>query len=362
MNLLQKGAAVVERTREDKTMTRNRTSSRLLNGETVGPTLLETHELSVDFMTTHGQISAVNDFDLSVNRGESVAIVGESGSGKSVAMRAVMGLYPKSQSVNIGGSVTFNGRELTTLPRKQLRSIQGSGIALIAQDALSSLNPSLTVEYQITEALRIHKGWGKARGRRRAVELMELVGIPAATDRLKDYPHQFSGGMRQRVLIAAALALDPEVLIADEPTTALDVTIQAQILELLSELRKETGMALVMITHDMGVVAEIAEHVNVMYAGSTVESGPVRDVFDSPRHPYTEGLLKSVPRANQRGERMASIPGTPPSPTSMPSGCPFHPRCPYSREECRSERVTLELVAPGRTSACLFWKEIFNDE
>ncbi|MEU6262917.1 ABC transporter ATP-binding protein [Saccharopolyspora shandongensis] len=322
--------------------------------------LLTVDRLSVEFVTPRGTVAAVNDFGLSIDRGDSVAIVGESGSGKSAAMRAVLRLYPKSRRVRIRGSATFDGVDLTAIPNRQMREIRGDRMALIAQDALSSLNPSLTVGYQITEALRIRRGWSAARCRQRAVELLDLVGIPSAAERLKDYPHQFSGGMRQRVLIATGLALDPDLLIADEPTTALDVTIQAQILQLLRDLREETGMALVIITHDMGVVAEIAERVTVMYAGGVVESGEMRDVFTSPRHPYTEGLLNAVPRSDRRAERLVSIPGSPPSPTSRPSGCRFHTRCAYAREECASVPASLEPVAQGHDSACRYWKENFR--
>ncbi|MER5389170.1 ABC transporter ATP-binding protein [Saccharopolyspora sp. NPDC002686] len=324
-----------------------------------GP-LLVVEQLSVEFATPRGEVAAVNDFGLSIDRGGSVAIVGESGSGKSAAMRAVLGLHQQSRRVRIRGTVTFDGVDLTGVSKRQLREIRGDRMALIAQDALSSLNPSLTVGYQITEALRIRKGWNAARCRQRAVELLDMVGIPSAAERLKDYPHQFSGGMRQRVLIATGLALDPDLLIADEPTTALDVTIQAQILQLLRDLREETGMALVIITHDMGVVAEIAERVAVMYAGRVVESGGMRDVFNSPRHPYTEGLLNAVPRSDRRSERLVSIPGSPPSPTNWPSGCRFHTRCAYARDECASVPVGLEPVGPGHDSACRYWEENFR--
>ncbi|RVU23698.1 ABC transporter ATP-binding protein [Streptomyces antnestii] len=322
--------------------------------------LLTVEQLSVEFMTPLGTVAAVNDFGLSIGRGESVAIVGESGSGKSAAMRAVLRLYPENRRTRIRGAVAFDGVQLATLSNRRMREIRGDRMALIAQDALSSLNPSLTVGYQLTEALRIRKGWSAGRCRKRAVELLDLVGIPSAAERLKDYPHQFSGGMRQRVLIATGLALDPDLLIADEPTTALDVTIQAQILQLLRDLRQETGMALVIITHDMGVVAEIAERVTVMYAGAVVESGGMRDIFTSPRHPYTEGLLNAVPRSDRRAERLASIPGSPPSPTTRPSGCRFHTRCAYARADCASVPAGLEIVAPGHASACRYWKENFH--
>ncbi|MCB5991348.1 ABC transporter ATP-binding protein [Janibacter melonis] len=327
-----------------------------------GAPLLDVSDLSVEFGTSRGPVAAVNGFDLRVDRGDSVAIVGESGSGKSVAMRAVLGLYSQSRTTRVDGEVLFDGVDLRSASRKTLRGIRGERLALIAQDALSSLNPSLTVGYQISEALRIHRRWSGPACRRRAAELLDMVGIPSASDRLGDYPHQFSGGMRQRVLIAAGLALDPDVLIADEPTTALDVTIQAQILQLLRDLRAETGMALVMITHDMGVVAETADRVAVMYAGSVVESGRVRDVFDSPQHPYTTGLLRAVPRPDRRRERLSSIPGSPPSPSQWPGGCRFHPRCPHADEGCRVGTINLEPVVSGHSTACRRWKEIACDE
>lgn len=325
-------------------------------GNEGGP-LLEVSGLSVAFRRSDNIAPAVSDFGISVERNDSIAVVGESGSGKSVSMRAIMGLYGHDRRVSVTGSVIFDGTDISHASRRVLRNLQGERISLISQDALASLNPSLTVGYQLTEPLRVRRGWSRHRAKVRAVELLDMVGIPSARSRMGDYPHQFSGGMRQRVLIASGLALEPDILIADEPTTALDVTIQAQVLQVLRDIRRELGMSLVMITHDMGVVAEIADRVSVMYAGSVVEAGTLTDVFEYPKHPYTTALLQAVPRVDRRHGRLVSIPGSPPSPEDWPSGCAFHPRCKFARDACRIDRMSLERISDTHFAACPFWEE-----
>ncbi|WP_432970104.1 ABC transporter ATP-binding protein [Dactylosporangium sp. CA-233914] len=291
-----------------------------------------------------------------------MAVVGESGSGKSVSMRALLGLYTDAGRVSVAGSARLDGVDLVGQSRRRLRAIRGNRIALIAQDALASLNPSLTVGYQLCEAIRLHKRWDTKRVRARAIELLNMVGIPSASSRLSNYPHEFSGGMRQRVLIAIGLAADPEILIADEPTTALDVTIQAQILLLLQDIQSQTGLGLIMITHDMGVVAETADRVCVMYAGSVLESGAVTDVFASPRHPYSVGLLDALPRLDRIDERLKPIPGNPPRVGLLTPGCTFAPRCYMARPECASHTMALETVGVHHRSACMFWDRLENSE
>jgi oligopeptide transport system ATP-binding protein len=315
--------------------------------------VLAVRDLVVEFPTTDGVVAAVNGVGFDLAAGETLAILGESGSGKSVTAQAVMGLIERPGRV-VGGTVTFEGRDLLAAPAEERRRARGTGLAMVFQDPLTALNPVWSVGFQIGELFRVHRRASRQEARRRAVELLERVRIPAAAQRVGDYPHQFSGGMRQRVMIAMALALGPRVLIADEPTTALDVTVQAQILELLDDLRAETGMGLLMITHDLGVVAESADRVAVMYAGRIVETGPTDAVLSSPAHPYSEGLLASVPRGQSgREERLRPIPGAPPSLARIPPGCPFHPRCPYVVERCRAERPPLAPVRePGREAAC----------
>ena len=311
-----------------------------------GP-VLSVSDLVVEFPTTDGVVAAVNGVGFELAAGETLAILGESGSGKSVTAQAVMGLIERPGRI-VGGTVIFEGRDLLSAPVEERRKVRGSGLAMVFQDPLSALNPVWSVGFQIGELFRVHRGQSRKEARRRAVELLERVRIPAAAQRVGEYPHQFSGGMRQRVMIAMALALDPRVLIADEPTTALDVTVQAQILELLDDLRAETGMGLLLITHDLGVVAETADRVAVMYAGRIVETGPTDSVLSEPRHPYTAGLLASVPRGQSgRESRLHPIAGAPPSLARIPAGCPFHPRCPLAVEQCRVERPPLRSPAPG---------------
>jgi oligopeptide transport system ATP-binding protein len=320
-------------------------------GAVAGAPALEVRGLSVTFRTRGGQIAAVRDVDLDVAPGELVALLGESGSGKSVTARAVMGLNPANATVT-ANRVRLRGTDLLSLPDKQLRRVRGSRMSLVFQDALSALNPVLSVGDQVGELFREHRGESRRVARAHAVDLLGQVGIPAPARRVGDYPHQFSGGMRQRILIAMAIALHPELVIADEPTTALDVTVQAQILELLDRLRRELGMAVLLITHDLGVVSEVADRVAVMYAGRIVESGDADAVLGRPGHPYTEALLRSVPQADLRGRDLPAIPGSPPTPTRLPHGCPFHPRCDWAADACRSARPELRAVGDGRAAAC----------
>jgi len=306
--------------------------------------------LTTRFMAPGGTVTAVSDVDLDVAAGEVLGLVGESGSGKSVTLRSLTRLVRPPTRVE--GRVLWGGRDLLALSERDLRRVRGREVAMIFQEPMTALNPVLTVGRQIEESLEAHTGLD-ARGRRaRAVELLELVGIPAPAARLADHPHQFSGGMRQRVMIAIALAGEPRLLLADEPTTALDVTIQDQILRLILGLRDRFGMSVVLVTHDLGVVAQTCERVAVMYAGRIVESGPVAALFARPRHPYTRGLLGSVPRGGTERRPLLSIEGTPPSLADMPTGCAFHPRCTFRTELCRRERPPLEPVAPGRLAAC----------
>jgi oligopeptide transport system ATP-binding protein len=320
--------------------------------------LLKVEDLRVEFRIDAGVVQAVNGLSYTLGVGETLAIVGESGSGKSVGAQAVMGIIDSPPGFVTGGSVRFRGVELLDLPESERRSVRGDRVAMIFQDALTALNPVFSVGWQIAEMFRVHRGVSRKEARERAIELMERVKIPLARERVGGYPHEFSGGMRQRVMIAMALALDPDILIADEPTTALDVTVQAQIMELLAELQRETGMGLILITHDLGVVAEVADRVVVMYAGREVESGAITPVYHSPAHPYTIGLMDSLPRPDVHTERLHPIKGAPPDLLAIPRGCPFHPRCPYAQARCRQEEPELSPVGEGRFSACHFWEEV----
>ncbi|GIF01228.1 ABC transporter ATP-binding protein [Paractinoplanes rishiriensis] len=325
-----------------------------------GP-LLAVEDLHVEFRTRDGVVNAVNGVSWEVHAGETFALLGESGSGKSVSAQAVMGILDTPPAYVTRGAVKFAGEDVLAMPEQRRRRLRGQRIAMVFQDALTALNPTFTVGWQIAEMLRIHRGSTRSEARRRAVELLDRVHIPAAADRLSDYPHEFSGGMRQRVMIAMALALDPAVLIADEPTTALDVTVQAQILELLADLQAEQQMALVLITHDLGVVAEVADRIAVMYAGRIVETAPAARLFRQPAHPYTEGLLASVPRVSSQGGPLEPIGGAPPNLARIPPGCAFHPRCGYRRPVCRAEEPPLYRVGPDRGSACHFYQEVLDD-
>jgi oligopeptide/dipeptide ABC transporter ATP-binding protein len=314
--------------------------------------LLDVQDLRVEFWTSRGTVYAVNGISFDIAAGETLGIVGESGCGKSVTSLALLGILARAGRVT-GGRVLFKGRDLIGLPDAELRKIRGREIAMIFQDPMTSLNPVLTIGRQIREALETHFGMDKDAANARVAELLDQVGIPSANMRLKDYPHQFSGGMRQRAMIAMALACEPKLLIADEPTTALDVTIQAQILELLRSLVAERDTALIMITHDLGVVAGMCERVNVMYAGTFVETGSAEQLFGAPRHPYTLGLLQSVPRLDAgRKQRLTPIEGAPRDMLSAPTACPFAPRCRYEVDRSRKELPMLEEIEPGHRVAC----------
>ncbi|MEU7378914.1 MULTISPECIES: ABC transporter ATP-binding protein [unclassified Streptomyces] len=322
--------------------------------------LLEVRDLHVEFRTRDGIVHAVNGVGYEVEAGETLAVLGESGSGKSVTAQAVMGILDVPPGRITGGRILFRGRDLLELKEDERRRIRGAEMAMIFQDALSALNPVLTVGDQLGEMFVVHRGMSRKDARARAVELMDRVRIPAARQRVGDYPHQFSGGMRQRIMIAMALALEPALIIADEPTTALDVTVQAQVMDLLAELRREYRMGLVLITHDLGVVADVADRIAVMYAGRIVESAPVHDIYKAPAHPYTRGLLDSIPRLDHKGRELYAIKGLPPNLSAIPSGCAFHPRCPMARDVCRTDVPPLYEVSESRVSACHFWRECLD--
>jgi oligopeptide transport system ATP-binding protein len=330
-------------------------------GPFLGP-LLEVEDLHVEFRTRDGVAKAVDGVSYTLEKGQTLAVLGESGCGKSVTAQAVMGIIDSPPGFITGGAVRFNGRDLLSMPSDERQRIRGEHISMVFQDALSALNPVYTVGFQIAEMFRVHRGLSRQDAKAKAIELMERVGIPAAKQRVNDYPHQFSGGMRQRIMIAIAIALDPDVLIADEPTTALDVTVQAQIMQLLRNLQDEMQMGLILITHDLGVVADVADKIAVMYAGKIVERAPVFDIYGAPAHPYTEGLLESIPRVDRKGQELAAIKGLPPILTRVPEGCSFNPRCPYAQEKCRVEEPPLLQIAPERWSACHFWEDVLESE
>ncbi|MCF6472440.1 ABC transporter ATP-binding protein [Nonomuraea sp. MG754425] len=312
--------------------------------------LLEITNLKVSFDTEDGQVQAVRDISLSLDEGEILALCGESGCGKSVTAMSVPRLLPP-ETTRLSGSIKLDGRELTTLPEAEMRKVRGKTVSVVFQEPMTSLNPSFTVGYQIAEVLRRHEGLSRQAAARRAVELLELVGIPAPARRVKEYPHQLSGGMRQRVMIAIAVACSPRVLIADEPTTALDVTIQAGVLDVFRDLRDRLGTAIILITHDLGVVADIADRAVVMYAGRAVEQAPVGGLFAGPRHPYTLGLMNALPSAAVDG-RLAEIPGLVPSPLSDPDECAFQDRCARAQADCRLSRPPLTHQADDHLAAC----------
>ncbi|MEU0007568.1 ABC transporter ATP-binding protein [Streptomyces sp. NPDC006314] len=322
--------------------------------------LLEVRDLHVEFHTRDGVARAVNGVSYAVDAGETLAVLGESGSGKSVTAQTVMGILDMPPGRITGGQILFQGQDLLTLKEEGRRKIRGAGMAMIFQDALSALNPVLCVGDQLGEMFVVHRGMSRKDARARAVELMDRVRIPAAAQRVRDYPHQFSGGMRQRIMIAMALALEPALIIADEPTTALDVTVQAQVMDLLAELQREYRMGLILITHDLGVVADVADRIAVMYGGRIVESAPVHDIYKAPAHPYTRGLLDSIPRLDQKGQELYAIKGLPPNLTHLPPGCSFHPRCPMARDVCRTDEPPLYEVPGERGSACHFWRECLH--
>jgi oligopeptide transport system ATP-binding protein len=323
----------------------------------IGAPLLEVRDLKTAFYTQDGVVQAVNGISYTLREGEALGLVGESGCGKSVSALSIMRLIPTPPGRIVGGEVLFEGRDLLKLSDEGIRKVRGNRIAMIFQDPMTSLNPVLTIGRQITEALELHKGMNRTTARKRAIELLDMVGIPSAASRIDDYPHQFSGGMRQRVMIAMALSCEPKLLIADEPTTALDVTIQAQILDLIRRLQKDLGMALILITHDLGVVAGIADRINVMYAGYIVETAPANEVFEDPRHPYTLGLLRSIPRIDEpRKEKLIPIEGLPPDLINTSSGCPFAPRCTFAVEQSHHENPKLRPVGNEHFVAC--WVDV----
>ena len=328
--------------------------------------VLEIRDLVVEFDTPDGVVHAVSGVSYEVYPGETLGVVGESGSGKSVTVMAALGLIQMPPGRIVSGEVLFNGRNIIGLPLEELRKIRNRDIGMVFQDPMTSLNPVFTVGFQIAEALLVHNpDMDDDEARKRSIELLELVGVPFPERRYDQYPHEYSGGMRQRAMIAMALANNPSVLIADEPTTALDVTIQAQVLDVLRVAARETGAATILITHDLGVVAEMADRVAVMYAGRVVEKGPVEEIFHAPRHPYTMGLMLSLPRLNQDLERLLPIPGNPPSLITPPPGCPFHPRCRLSRDReiCRSELPELLSVdgTDAHLSRCHFSYEVADE-
>ncbi|MGP4014708.1 ABC transporter ATP-binding protein [Saccharopolyspora sp. 5N708] len=325
--------------------------------ETVTETVLEVDGLTVDIRTPAGTVRAVDAVSFSARRGETLALLGESGCGKSMTARAAVGLLEPVANVT-GGAVRVDGTDLVAADERTRRAMAGPDIAIVFQDALTALNPVYPVGTQLAEPFRIHRGLSRKDARKRAIALMARVGIPEPETRVDSYPHQFSGGMRQRLLIAMAVALSPTVLLADEPTTALDVTVQAQIMKLLKELREEHRMAVVLITHDLALVAEEADRVVIMYAGNVVETGPVDDVFADPRHPYSKGLLDSVPEHVRPGEPLRSIGGAPPELAAIPAGCVYQDRCPLVRDRCRQSRPPLVETGAGRAAACFYSSEV----
>ena len=320
-----------------------------------GAHLLEVDDLKMYFHTQDGVVKAVDGVTYTLDRGETLGVVGESGSGKSVTAMTIMGLIDMPPGRIEGGDVRYRGRSLLEMTEAEMQGIRGNDIAMIFQDPMTSLNPVYTVGRQLGEGLRIHRGYSKKQALDRATELLSMVGIPNAEQRVKDYPHQFSGGMRQRAMIAMALACDPDILIADEPTTALDVTIQAQIIELMQEMQKKNGNAIIMITHDLGVVADIADKIMVMYAGKPVEFGTADEIFYHPVHPYTWGLMRSIPeQVTNEKKPLTPIKGNPPSLVNVPEGCSFSPRCPYATELCRAEKPPVYTEPSGHYARCFY--------
>ena len=323
------------------------------------PPLLEVKDLATYFYTLEGVVKAVDGVTYDLEPGETLGLVGESGCGKSVSALSVMGLIPWPPGRIVSGEIIFNGQDLMKYNASEMRQIRGKDIAMVFQEPMTSLNPVLTIERQLTETMELHLGLNGEEARKRALELVERVGIPDAGQRIKQYPHQFSGGMRQRVMIAMAMSCDPKLLIADEPTTALDVTIQAQILELMQTLCKEFGAALLVITHNLGVIARYADRVNVMYAGKIIERGSARDIYGNPKHPYTLGLMHSVPRLDEpRRVKLDPIEGQPPDLIDLPPGCAFRERCRFSVERCAVDIPPLVEVSDSHTSACWEWERL----
>jgi peptide/nickel transport system ATP-binding protein len=324
----------------------------------MGERLLEIKGLKTHFHTEEGVVRAVDGIDLRIDRGETLGVVGESGCGKSVTALSIMKLIPMPPGRIAAGQILWEGRDLVTLPAAQMRKVRGKEISMVFQEPMTSLNPVFTIGEQIAEAIRLHEGLGRRDAMAKTVEMLKIVHIPNPERRVKEYPHQLSGGMRQRVMIAMALSCNPKLLIADEPTTALDVTIQAQILDLLNELKAKLGMAVLLITHDMGVIAETTQRVMVMYAGKVVEEAPVRELFKEPLHPYTQGLLRSIPRIDRAAttrERLQAIPGVVPSLLDLPPGCRFATRCQFVKGVCQEKEPELREVRPGHKVACVLY-------
>lgn len=319
--------------------------------------VLEVKNLKTSFFTDDGVVPAVDDVSFHINAGEIVGVVGESGCGKSITSLSIMGLVPTPPGKIVGGEILLNGEDLTKASEKRMRQIRGNEVAMIFQDPMSSLNPVFTIGNQMIEAIELHKKLGKNKAKQRAIEYMKLVGLPRPEELLNEYPHQLSGGMRQRIMIAMAMVCEPKLLIADEPTTALDVTIQAQILKLMKNLNENYQTSIMLITHDLGVVAQVCERVIVMYSGKVVEEGDVKSIFNDPKHPYTKGLIKSVPNVKKRAEKLYSIPGNVPKPGSIKQGCRFHARCEHVMERCISENPTLRQVENGQKVSCFLHVE-----
>lgn len=320
-------------------------------------TLLQVENLVTSFRTADGKLSAVRGVSFSVDKGETLCIVGESGCGKSITALSLMGLLPSNGEIS-EGAITFEGENITKATKEQLRRLRGNKMSMVFQEPMTALNPVFTIGFQLKEPLMIHKGLSKKEADIQGIQLLKQVGIPYPEKRMKQYPHELSGGMRQRVMIAIALACRPTLLIADEPTTALDVTIQAQILDLIDDLKKELGMGVIMVTHDMGVVAEVADRVMVMYAGEKIEEGDVESIFSNPRHPYTRGLLNSVPNVDNEDYILSSIPGTLPNLSEEITGCRFNARCEFATEKCRTQSPTEFSVKEGHTVRCWFHEEV----
>lgn len=323
--------------------------------------ILEINDLRTSFFTDSGEIKAVNGVSLKLPKGKTLGIVGESGSGKSITALSILQLLDSPGEI-VGGEILFKGKDLTKLNKREIRRIRGNEISMIFQEPMTSLNPVYTIGQQISEALKIHEGLNKEKQRERTIELLKLVGIPSPEERFKQYPYELSGGMRQRVMIAIALACNPDLLIADEPTTALDVTIQAQILELIKNLQKEFGMSVIMITHDLGVVAEMCDYVAVMYAGQVVEYQEIKALFRNPQHPYTVGLMKSIPRHDTDMEELEPIRGVVPSPTQLPKGCAFSPRCPFATELCKEQPPELIMKGEGNEVRCWIYTQDWDGD
>lgn len=324
-------------------------------------TILDIKDLRTSFLTDDIEVKAVDGVSFDLPKGKTIGIVGESGSGKSITALSILQLLDKPGEI-IGGEINFKGKDLAKASPKEIRDIRGNEISMIFQEPMTSLNPVYTVGQQIRETLKVHEGLGKENGTKRGIELLELVGIPSPAERIKQYPHELSGGMRQRVMIAMALACNPDLLIADEPTTALDVTIQAQILDLINNLQEEFGMSVIMITHDLGVVAETCDYVAVMYGGKVVEFQDVTSLFKNPKHPYTVGLMKSIPRHDEDVEELEPIRGTVPSAKDMPKGCRFAPRCPFATDLCHEELPTLDKQEDGGEVRCWIYTDRWNGD